>query len=109
MAVYNKIQRSLMGKCCMSSRGIALAQAIQSIGGKEGIIQEDIVIEGDYNLCAIDSEHLIVSPSSLATLSIGTIRLTPTPPSSVHNLCSLANESLTVSPSSVYDLSQVAP
>lgn len=83
---------------------------VQSLMGKPPpIIRETIVLEGDYNLCAIDSEKLVVSPSSLATLSIGTIRLTPTPPTSVHNLCSVANEILIASPASVYDLSQVAP
>lgn len=34
MAVYDKIQRSLLGKCCLPSRGIALTQALQSISGK---------------------------------------------------------------------------
>lgn len=34
MAVYEKVQRSLLGKCCLPSRGIALTQAV-CIGGKD--------------------------------------------------------------------------
>lgn len=34
MAVYDKVQRSLLGKCCLPSRGAALTEALQGIGGK---------------------------------------------------------------------------
>lgn len=48
MAVYDKIQRSLLGKCCMPSRGIALTQALQSIGGKVPCPKGEQITNGGF-------------------------------------------------------------
>lgn len=48
MAVYDKIQRSLLGKCCLPSQGIALTQALQSISGKVPCPSGEQIVNGGF-------------------------------------------------------------
>lgn len=72
-------------------------------------IRKEANIFSDYNLCALDSESLVATMASLATLSIGTMRLTATGLTSVGSLCQRDKSGIIASPSSVYDLSEAAP
>lgn len=82
--------------------------ALLKAGGAGFYAEEDIVIdlEGEGQLCVTENENLVASLTSIATISVSTIRLVPPGLTSVYTLLAyLSRSDNTASLASAYSLS----